>query len=98
MCPEGTRFLDRQLYRGRTGVAWIALTTGTPVVPLALTGTERLQPVGRRLPHYHRITVEFGMPLHWAQPPPEMRPAQARRAATDKIVQAIGALSGQEDA
>ncbi|CAM5508488.1 hypothetical protein SXANM310S_03724 [Streptomyces xanthochromogenes] len=66
------------------------------MVPLALTGTERLQPVGRRLPHYHRITVEFGMPLHWAQPPPEMSPAQARRAATDKIVQAIGALSGQE--
>ncbi|MEV6044096.1 hypothetical protein [Streptomyces xanthochromogenes] len=63
---------------------------------MALTGAERLQPVGRRLPRYHRITVEFGMPLHWAQPPPEMRPAQDRRAATDKIAQAIGALSGQE--
>ena len=48
--PEGTRSLDGRLYRGRTGVAWLALTSGAPVVPVALEGTERLQPVGKRFP------------------------------------------------
>ncbi|KOX44186.1 acyl-phosphate glycerol 3-phosphate acyltransferase [Streptomyces sp. NRRL F-7442] len=94
--PEGTRSLDGRLYRGRTGVAWLALATGAPVVPVALTGTERLQPVGRRLPRYHRITVEFGVPLQCGHTRSELRPAQARRAVTDRIVQAIGDLSGQE--
>ncbi|MFI9604591.1 lysophospholipid acyltransferase family protein [Streptomyces sp. NPDC052043] len=94
--PEGTRSPDGRLYRGRTGVAWLALTTGTPVIPVALTGTERLQPLGRRLPRYHRITVEFGTPLHCAKPHATVRPAQARRVTTDKIVQAIGDMSGQE--
>ncbi|MFI7015872.1 lysophospholipid acyltransferase family protein [Streptomyces sp. NPDC050164] len=96
--PEGTRSLDGRLYRGRTGVAWLALTTGAPVVPVALTGTDRLQPVGRRLPRYHRITVEFGIPLHCPAPARDSRPAEARRAATDEIIRAIGDLSGQERA
>ncbi|MFB7560526.1 lysophospholipid acyltransferase family protein [Streptomyces brevispora] len=94
--PEGTRSLDGRLYRGRTGVAWLALATGAPVVPVALTGTERLQPVGRRLPRFHRITVEFGAPLQCPRFQPELPPAQARRAVTDRIVEAIGDLSGQE--
>ncbi|MFJ6695380.1 lysophospholipid acyltransferase family protein [Streptomyces sp. NPDC091272] len=96
--PEGTRSLDGRLYRGRTGVAWLTLATGAPVVPVALTGTDGLQPVGRRLPRYHRITVEFGRPLHCSALDTDIRPAQARRAATDEIIQAIGALSGQERA
>ena len=48
--PEGTRSRDGRLYRGRTGVAHLALTAGCPVVPVGLTGTEKLQPVGSRLP------------------------------------------------
>ncbi|MEU0193953.1 lysophospholipid acyltransferase family protein [Streptomyces afghaniensis] len=96
--PEGTRSLDGRLYRGRTGVAWLALTAGAPVVPVALTGTDRLQPVGRRLPRYHRITVEFGKPLHCATLGEGTRPALARRAVTDEIIRAIGDLSGQERA
>src|SRR4051794_30393762 len=58
--PEGTRSRDGRLYRGRTGVAHLALTTGVPVVPVGLTGTERLQPVGSRLPRVVRISVRFG--------------------------------------
>ncbi|WP_442818953.1 lysophospholipid acyltransferase family protein [Streptomyces sp. NBC_01235] len=96
--PEGTRSLDGRLHRGRTGVAWLALTTGAPVVPVALTGTDRLQPVGRRLPRHHRITVEFGRPLHCAGLDIGMRPAQVRRFVADEIIGAIGGLSGQERA
>jgi 1-acyl-sn-glycerol-3-phosphate acyltransferase len=93
--PEGTRSLDGKLYRGRTGVAWLALTTGAPVVPVALDGTERLQPVGKRLPRPHRVTVRFGAPLTFTGDPKSPR---ARRAVTDEVMLAIGELSGQERA
>ncbi|MGW8887123.1 lysophospholipid acyltransferase family protein [Streptomyces sp. NPDC055749] len=94
--PEGSRSLDGRLYRGRTGVAWLALTTGAPVIPVALTGTERLLPAGRRVPRLHRITVTFGTRVDCTRHHADMRPAQARRAATDRIIQAIGDLSGQQ--
>jgi 1-acyl-sn-glycerol-3-phosphate acyltransferase len=93
--PEGTRSRDGRLYRGRTGVAWLALTSGAPVVPVAVLGTDRIQPVGTRLPRIRRVTVRFGTPLHFAEPPQGVRAAQARRAATDEIMDAIHALSGQ---
>jgi 1-acyl-sn-glycerol-3-phosphate acyltransferase len=93
--PEGTRSLDGRLYRGRTGVGWLALTTGAPVVPVALDGTERLQPVGKRLPRPHRVTVRFGQPLTFTGDPGS---ARARRVVTDEVMHAIGALSGQERA
>jgi 1-acyl-sn-glycerol-3-phosphate acyltransferase len=93
--PEGTRSLDGRLYRGRTGVAWLALTSGAPVVPVALHGTERLQPVGRWLPRPHRVTVRFGSPLHFTGDPTS---ARARRAVTNEVMHAIGELSGQEHA
>jgi 1-acyl-sn-glycerol-3-phosphate acyltransferase len=93
--PEGTRSLDGRLYRGRTGVAWLALTSGAPVVPVALHGTERLQPVGKRLPRPHRVTVRFGPPLRFTGDPAS---ARVRRVVTDEVMRAIAALSGQERA
>jgi 1-acyl-sn-glycerol-3-phosphate acyltransferase len=93
--PEGTRSLDGRLYRGRTGVGWLALTTGAPVVPVALEGTERLQPVGKRLPRPHRVTVRFGQPLTFTGDPAS---ARARRSVTDEVMGAICTLSGQERA
>jgi 1-acyl-sn-glycerol-3-phosphate acyltransferase len=99
--PEGTRSRDGRLYRGRTGVAHLALTSGAPVVPVALIGTDRLQPVGRRLPRPRRITVRFGAPMIFPGVPdeaPASTVARARRAATDDIMAAIAALSGQERA
>ena len=93
--PEGTRSLDGKLYRGRTGVAWLALTTGAPVVPVALDGTERLQPVGKRLPRPHRVTVRFGQPRTFTGDPASPR---ARRVVTDEVMRAIAELSGQERA
>ncbi len=95
--PEGTRSLDGRLYKGRTGVAWLALTSGAPVVPVALTGTQNLQPVGSRIPRLAKVTVEFGTPLHLAHHGPASS-GRARRAATDEIMDAIRAMSGQEPA
>ncbi|MEV4641896.1 lysophospholipid acyltransferase family protein [Actinoplanes sp. NPDC049548] len=94
--PEGSRSRDGRLYRGRTGVAWLALASGAPVVPVAVIGTDRVQPVGKRLPRPGRVTVRFGEPLRFG--PPAGSAARARREATDQIMDAIAALSGQERA
>jgi 1-acyl-sn-glycerol-3-phosphate acyltransferase len=93
--PEGTRSLDGRLYRGRTGVAWLALTAGCPVVPVALSGTQDIQPVGSRLPRIRKITVRFGEPLDFSHLQ-GAKPGPARREATDAIMAAIHELSGQE--
>ncbi|MEV4704417.1 lysophospholipid acyltransferase family protein [Actinoplanes sp. NPDC049316] len=94
--PEGSRSRDGRLYRGRTGVAWLALATGAPVVPVAVIGTDKVQPVGARMPRPRRVTVRFGTPLCF--PPPTGSAGRARRDATDRIMAAIGDLSGQERA
>lgn len=96
--PEGTRSRDGRLYRGRTGVAHLALTAGVPVVPVGLTGTERLQPVGARLPRVVPITVEFGSPIQVAGRYDGMALGKARRLLTDEIMTAIQAMTGQEEA
>jgi len=93
--PEGTRSRDGRLYRGRTGVAWLALTAGCPVVPVALSGTQDIQPVGSRVPRIRRVTVRFGEPLDFSHLR-SAKPGPARREATDAVMAAIGQLSGQE--
>ena len=94
--PEGSRSRDGRIYRGRTGVAWLALASGAPVVPVAVLGTERIQPVGARLPRPGRVTVRFGAPLRFEAP--AVNAARARRSATDEIMTEIEKLSGQEPA
>ncbi len=93
--PEGTRSRDGRLYRGRTGVAWLALTAGCPVVPVGLRGTQDIQPVGSRLPRVRKITIRFGKPLDFSHLQ-DAKPGQARREATDTVMAAIRELSGQE--
>lgn len=95
--PEGSRSRDGRLYRGRTGVAWLALASGAPVVPVAVLGTDRIQPVGAKLPRPGRITVRFGEPLRFEQPP-GISVGRARRQVTDDIMTAIQRLSGQQPA
>ncbi|MFC9324406.1 lysophospholipid acyltransferase family protein [Kitasatospora sp. NPDC057015] len=94
--PEGTRSLDGRLYRGKTGVAWLALTAGVPVVPVALEGPEEILPVGRRIPRVRKVTVRFGEPLSFTELHGQARSAQARRQVTDEVMRAIQELSGQE--
>ena len=95
--PEGTRSRDGRLYRGRTGVAHLALTSGAPIVPVGLRGTQDLQPVGARFPRLAPVSVAFGPPIA-----PDgydgMPPGRARRELTDRVMAAIGELSGQETA
>jgi 1-acyl-sn-glycerol-3-phosphate acyltransferase len=92
--PEGSRSRDGRLYRGRTGVAWLAFASGAPVVPVGLAGTDRMQPVGTRFPRPVRITVRFGEPLYLKAT--NVPAGRARREATDEIMAAIQRLSGQE--
>lgn len=93
--PEGTRSRDGRLYRGRTGVAWLALTSGAPVVPVALAGTADIQPVGSSLPRIRPVTVRFGSPMVFADEP-GVPPGRRRREVTDQIMAAIHELSGQQ--
>jgi 1-acyl-sn-glycerol-3-phosphate acyltransferase len=95
--PEGTRSRDGRLYRGRTGVAHLALTAGVPVVPVGLTGTERLQPVGARFPKVVPVTVTFGTPIQVAGRFEGVPLGRARRELTDEIMTAIQAITGQEE-
>ena len=94
--PEGTRSRDGRLYRGRTGVAHLALTSGAPVVPVGLSGTEHLQPVGSTLPRLARVTVRFGAPLR-LRGPVRRCAARSRPARGDRrVMNEIQKLSGQE--
>lgn len=93
--PEGTRSLDGRLYKGRTGVAWLALTTGAPVVPVGLIGTNELMPVGSSVPRIRPVTITFGTPIDVSRHG-SANSGRARRAATDEIMAAIHELSGQE--
>lgn len=95
--PEGTRSRDGLLYRGRTGVGWLALTTGAPVVPVGLVGTDRLQPAGSRLIRPQHFTMKIGEPLCFERTGPG-HSLPARRQATDTIMDAIAALTGQHRA
>jgi len=94
--PEGTRSRDGRLYRGRTGVAHLALTSGAPVVPVGLRGTENIQPVGTTLPRLARVTVRFGEPLSFTGRYDGVPIGRARREVTDLVMKAIQKLSGQE--
>lgn len=93
--PEGTRSRDGRLYRGRTGVGWLALSTGAPVVPVGLVGTERLQPAGSNRIIPRKFTLTVGEPLQFDHVG-RKHPLPQRRQATDAIVDAIAAITGQE--
>jgi 1-acyl-sn-glycerol-3-phosphate acyltransferase len=93
--PEGTRSPDGRLYRGRSGVGWLAMNSGASVIPVAMMGTRKMLPPGAPLPRPAKIEIRFGKPLefgHLAGEPP----AKARRIVADEVMQAIRELSGQE--
>jgi 1-acyl-sn-glycerol-3-phosphate acyltransferase len=96
--PEGTRSRDGRLYRGRTGVAQLALTSGAPIVPVGLLDTDRLQPVGSNRPRLVRITVKFGEPIDVRGLYDGVPAGKARREITDRVMAAIQELTGQEEA
>jgi 1-acyl-sn-glycerol-3-phosphate acyltransferase len=94
--PEGTRSPDGRLHRGRIGVARLALKTGAPVIPVGLVGTDRVQPVGQRVPGLGRMTVRFGAPLDFSRYRGLERNRTVQRAVVDEIMRAILDLSRQD--
>src|SRR6266498_5030700 len=94
--PEGTRSPDGRLYRGRTGIGWLALSSGLPVIPVAMIGTDRVLPPGSKIPRLSRIRVRVGEPLTFAALRARGTGARQRRAVTDEVMRSIQALSGQE--
>ncbi len=94
--PEGTRSPDGRLYRGRTGIGWLALHARVPVIPVAMIGTERILPPGQRVPRPGRIRIRVGRPLLFEEYADQPAGARQRRDVTDKVMAAIGELSGQE--
>ena len=95
--PEGTRSPDGRLYRGKTGVARLALESGAPVIPMAMVGTFELMPPGRLWPRLRiRPGVRFGKPLDFSRYAGLESDHLALRAITDEIMYALMELSGQE--
>ena len=95
--PEGTRSPDGRLYRGRTGVGWLALHSGLPVVPVAMIGTDRVLPPGQQAPAARPASrSRIGKPLTFDSYRDQPAGARQRRAVTDEVMRAIRALSGQE--
>ena len=95
--PEGTRSPDGRLYRGKTGVARLALEAACPVVPVVVFGTRDLQPPGRRRPKLSgRVRIVYGAPLRFDRYDGKERDRFALRSVTDEIMYEIMALSGQE--
>ncbi|MDQ3591545.1 MAG: 1-acyl-sn-glycerol-3-phosphate acyltransferase, partial [Actinomycetota bacterium] len=94
--PEGTRSPDGRLYRGRTGVARLALEAKVPVIPVAVIGTDVVAPPGRRFGRVHRPRVRFGQPLDFSRYEGMESDRYILRAITDEIMYEIMDLSGQE--
>ena len=95
--PEGTRSPDGRLYKGKSGVARMAIDAGVPVVPVGMVGTDVVQPIGAVIPRLAKVGVHIGAPLQppvAAGPPAEQR--QQLRDFTERIMVEIALLSGQE--
>ncbi len=95
--PEGTRSPDGRLYRGKTGVARMALEARVPVIPVAMINTDKIQPIGRRLPSLgHRVGIVFGPPLDFSRYEGMEDDRYVLRSITDEIMYSLMELSGQE--
>ena len=94
--PEGTRSPDGRLYRGRTGIARLALAAKVPVIPVAMIDTEKLQSPGRILPKIIRPGVRFGTALDFSRYEGMEADRFVLRSITDEIMYELMQLSGQE--
>jgi 1-acyl-sn-glycerol-3-phosphate acyltransferase len=94
--PEGTRSPDGRLYRGKTGVARLALESGAPVVPVALLNTDEIQPTGTLIPAVKRVRIRIGRPLDFSRYADQRGDRFVERAITDEIMYELMALSGRE--
>ena len=94
--PEGTRSPDGRLYRGRTGIARMVLEAKVPVIPVAMIDTEKVQPIGTRLPRVRRVGIVYGKPLDFSRFDGMEGDRIVLRAVTDEIMYELKKISGQE--
>jgi 1-acyl-sn-glycerol-3-phosphate acyltransferase len=94
--PEGTRSPDGRLYRGRTGIARMALEAKVPIIPVAMIDTEKVQPIGQKMPKIRRIGIVVGQPLDFSRFDGMEGDRIVLRAVTDEIMYELKQLSGQE--
>jgi 1-acyl-sn-glycerol-3-phosphate acyltransferase len=94
--PEGTRSHDGRVYRGKTGVARLALETQVPVIPVAVVGTDVVAPPGKTFGRLTRPLVRFGKPLDFSRYEGMENDRYILRSVTDEIMYEIMRLSGQE--
>jgi 1-acyl-sn-glycerol-3-phosphate acyltransferase len=93
--PEGTRSPDGRLYRGKTGVARLALDSGAVVVPVGLLNTDEIQPTGTLMPKIKRVRVRFGSPLDFSRYAGSRGDRFVERTITDEIMYELMVLSGR---
>ena len=94
--PEGTRSPDGRLYRGKTGVARLALESGAPVIPVVMLNSDEIQPLGRLLPKIKRVRIRFGPPMDFTRYAGMAGDRFIERAVTDEIMYELMELSGRE--
>ena len=96
MYPEGTRSPDGRLYKGKTGLARLALETGVPVIPVALIGTDSVNPPGSKMWKFGRVQVKFGAPMDFSRFEGLAGNRFIERAVIDEVMYELMQLSGQE--
>ena len=94
--PEGTRSPDAKLYRGRTGVARMVLEAHVPIIPVAMIDTEKVMPIGTKLPKIRRIGIVIGEPLDFSRFEGLESDRFILRSVTDEIMYELHRLGGQE--
>jgi 1-acyl-sn-glycerol-3-phosphate acyltransferase len=94
--PEGTRSPDGRLYRGKTGVARLALDSGAPVIPVVMLNADEIQPPGKVIPRIKRVKIRFGRPLDFSRYAGMSGERFVERAITDEIMYDLMELSGRE--
>jgi len=94
--PEGTRSPDGRLYRGKTGVARVALEAEVPVIPVAMIGTREIQRPGKIMPSIRRVGIKIGQPLDFSRYEGMQNDRFVLRSMTDEIMYELMELSGQE--
>jgi 1-acyl-sn-glycerol-3-phosphate acyltransferase len=96
MYPEGTRSPDGRLYKGKTGLARVALQTGVPVIPVAMIGTDTVNPPGSKMWRFGRVTIKFGEPMDFSRFDGLGGNRFIERAVVDEVIYELMKLSGQE--
>ena len=94
--PEGTRSPDGRLYRGKTGMARLAVAADVPIVPCAMIDTDKAQPTGQRIPNVVQVGIRIGRPLHYPQYAGQTENHEALREITDDVMRELQRLSGQD--